>query len=138
MPLSFTVSSATPTSESERSMSDEMRYQNHASIKLNSYSNVLPIPRISALDERSLSVSFSQFHSFTFPKTAILMKSSFFKQVHNTLIRSRTSASSAIDSFDDRSRVPASFTHHSSALNYVFGADASLPMGKHGISMCDV
>ncbi|EUB61910.1 peptide (FMRFamide/neurokinin-3)-like receptor [Echinococcus granulosus] len=48
-----------PTSGSERSRPDEMRYQNHASIKLNSYSSVLPIPRISALDERSLSKVYS-------------------------------------------------------------------------------
>ncbi|KAL5962140.1 hypothetical protein TSMEX_010140 [Taenia solium] len=45
----------TSASESERFRPDEMRYQNHASIKLNSYSNVLPIPRVSALDETSLS-----------------------------------------------------------------------------------
>ncbi|VDM30580.1 unnamed protein product [Hydatigera taeniaeformis] len=49
----------TPTSEGERSRSDEMRYQNHASIKLNSYSNALPIPRISALDDASLSKVYS-------------------------------------------------------------------------------
>ncbi|KAL5109661.1 hypothetical protein TcWFU_000266 [Taenia crassiceps] len=58
LPRKF-ISPATPTSESEQSRSEEMRYQNHASIKLNSYSNVLPIPRISALDERSLSKVYS-------------------------------------------------------------------------------
>ena len=55
--LFFAASSNTPTTQSEQSTSDEMHYQNHGSIKLNSCSTALPIPRVTALDERSLSVS---------------------------------------------------------------------------------
>ncbi|VDO09366.1 unnamed protein product [Rodentolepis nana] len=52
----------TPTAaESEHSTSEDSQYQNHASIKLNSPNGLLPIPRISALNEQNLSVSLHAF-----------------------------------------------------------------------------
>ncbi|VUZ40580.1 unnamed protein product [Hymenolepis diminuta] len=58
LPRKF-ITPGTPTPESERSISEDSRYQNHASIKLNSSNSLLPIPRISALNAQNLSKVYS-------------------------------------------------------------------------------
>ncbi|KAM7537812.1 hypothetical protein Aperf_G00000062568 [Anoplocephala perfoliata] len=59
LPRKYISSPGTPTAESERSTSDDLHYQNHASIKLNSSNNLLPIPCISAVNEQNLTYTSS-------------------------------------------------------------------------------